>query len=439
MSKNEVSIKKIYKSYLGNLEAVNSYFSKFSILAIGEDNNILDEIKTPLKNLLESWGVDLDALLKKNDGINKELVEIKVKIKQEEIDIINDLNDKKSKISPKNFEILSKGSFLMLNNYFEYLLADLLSYYYVKFQKVLDDVEFKVSLKDVNDYESIDELVNSLIQKEVESMLVEKTFDQLLTHFEKALSIPLEKSIIDWDAVKEYRERRHIIVHNSSIVNKKYITKSGNKFNLKIGDEVRIGKRYFNKSLQDFQMAGLLIIFNCWGKWDKEDADNAIEEMLTKSFDFLNINLNDSAKKLCIYSDSIEARNEGQEDCLLKLKINKCIVLKRIDDKVGLKKELKSIKVGTATPIFKVAYQILNDNDEGLLDNIRKARALEELNIETYLNWPIFEFVRKKDELNSEIIKILKHQIPSLSESNYPSQDSELNTLMEKDIQPERE
>lgn len=315
---------------------------------------------------------------------------------------------KRPKLSPKNFEILSRGTFLMLNNYFEYLLADLLTYYYNKFKNSLDAKEFKISLQELNEYENIEELTKSLILKEVENIIVEKTFDQLLDHFEKSLNISLEKDIINWEKIIEIRERRHLIVHNSSIVNKKYITRTKNPYNFNIGDNIHIDKDYFHFAYKQFKIAGEILLFNSWGSWDKHNIDNAIHQMLFSSFDSLNAKDYDNTLKICRYCDKIKSRNEIQEDYLLRIQINKAIAYKKQNNKSELSKVLKLMKIGTSTPIFKIAFQILNDDKKDLTDLFKKAILLEELIIDYYLEWPIFDFVKNEEPLNKQLLETFK-------------------------------
>ena len=52
----------------------------------------------------------------------------------------------------------------MLNNYFEYLLADLLTYYYSKYKKSLNQKEFKVSLKELEEYETVHDLLRHFLR-----------------------------------------------------------------------------------------------------------------------------------------------------------------------------------------------------------------------------------------------------------------------------------
>ncbi len=402
--KEKINVEFIYKSFVDNIESVHLYFKKFGSLAIGEDETIISEKEKFHKEFLSELTSDLEKLKeeKENDVIQDYDSE---KIFRKFAGKIN----KKNKISPKNFEILSRSSFLMLNNYFEYLLTDLLTYYYNKFKSSLNEKEFKLSLKELNEYETIEEVNKFLILKEVETILVEKTFDQLLSHFEEKLTISLERDLINWDKIIEFRERRHLIVHNSSIVNKKYISRTKNPFNFKIGEIIHIDNTYFINALKEFKLAGQLLLFNCWGNWDKENIDSALYEIMIQTFEDLKVKNYETVIKTCKYSEKITARNEQQEDIIFRVNINKAIALKKLKNNAELSKTLKNIQVGTASPIFKIAFQILNDNHNGLIDNFKKAIILDEINIDYYLEWPIFDFVRDNEELHFELLETFKN------------------------------
>ena len=395
------NVESIYNTYFENLKSVKLYFNKFGNLASGEDESIKEKSKEFFDQALSEITEEMERVKNKDkddDSITKEEAEIFLKKFTRKF-------RKQPKISPRNYEILSRSSFLMLNNYFEYLIADLLSYYYNKFKNSLNEKEFKFTLKELNEYDTIEEATKDLIIKEVESIIIEKSFNELLEHFEDKLSISLEKDLINWNAIIEIRERRHLIVHNSSIVNKKYISRTKNPYNYQIGDIVHIDKDYFFKSWSHFKLAGQLLIFNCWGKWDKDNIDNAVSQIMIQTFEDLNSKNYDLVCKTCKYSEQIEPKNEDQEDYILRIKVNNAISLKKQNKDNEVKKVLKKIKVGTATPLFKIAHNILSEKHDDLEELFTQAIVVDKLTIESYLEWPIFDFVREKEEINKVLIK----------------------------------
>ena len=402
MSKKEdkkQTVETILNGFKTNLFGIEYYYEKFGSLAQGID---IDEVKKSgeyLEACFKEIGFDIKGTKTENaDNVipPDKVMELFRKLK------------KLPKISAKNYEILSRSSFLMLNNYFEYLLSDLLSYHYNKFQKSLNEKKFNLTLKEINEYETIDEFTKALITKEVETMMVEMTFDELLEHFHIKLEIDNEKEIINWDRIRECRERRHLIVHNSSIVNKKYMLRSKNPFNLKIGDTVSIDKEYFDEACKEFFLAGLLLSYNSWGKWDKEETTKAVMHIMFDSYEMLKQKNYDFVSKFTTYAQKIDARNEDQEDYLLRTKVNRLIALKKLNENTSLVKELKKIKVGTASPIFKLAFAILSDKHENLLELVKHAKSIDELDINKYKEWPIYDFIRENNDINSKIETELK-------------------------------
>ncbi|WP_445716403.1 hypothetical protein [Flavobacterium sp.] len=416
-----MKIEDIYNTYFENLNSIQAYFNKFESVANKEDSDIINDKEIKIKEIIndfvlnevskngnleeeqelsESAEISLDDL-EKIEGFDEFIKEL-----SEEV---NYRLRKEHNINPRNYELLSRSSFLMLNNYFEYLIADLLNYYYNKFRKSLNEKEFKITLKELTEFDNIDEAIKSLILKEVESILVEKSFGDLLDHFEKKLSIPLEKNLIDWNKIIEIRERRHLIVHNSSLINKKYISRTGNPYKYKIGQEISIDNNYFQEALDEFKLAGQLILFNCWGEWDKNNIDSAIYEIMVQTFEDLKNEKFNLVCKTFKFSEKIEPRNETQEDYLLRVKFNNAIALKKQNLKNELKEALKDIKIGTSTPIFKFSYNVLSDNHDNIIELFQKAILLEEITIDQYLEWPIFDFVRENEEINKNLINSFKN------------------------------
>jgi hypothetical protein len=405
---NEPSVENIFDTYHRNIYGSELYFSKFSNLAVSEDKEEIKRSKEYMDLCFQELGLDPEDKTKSKKEFSTEAVQ-KFARKMTKI----------SRITQKNFEILANSSFLMLNNYFEYLLADLLSYYYNKFDGSISGNEMVTTLGHLNEFETIDDFKKDLIQREVESMLIEMTFPHLLKHFDEFLQIELCKDIIDWSKIEEFRERRHLIVHNSARVNKKYITRTKNPFDFKQGDLIHINSDYFNSALKEFKLAGYLLIFSCWGKWDKDESTGAISQLMIESFEALKNNDPDFSLRLTMYLKHVEPRDEQQEDIILRTKFNKCIALQLLEKNTELKKELKKIKVGTASPLFKLGHAILSGSDlSHIIELIKQSYALDDFDIDKYLEWPIYKTIRENSETDKLVIKTLKELEPTKAIAN---------------------
>lgn len=394
-TKNEITVKKILKRFKSNLSAIDDYFQNFGNMATDTDKMNAEKMRNELDQCFKDLNLD-----KKQKGE-------KVPLTISQAKLIFQAVDKTRKISLKNFEILSKSALLMLNNYLEYLLTDLLAYHYDKFKNSLSEKKFNVTLKDLTEYETVEELTKALITKEVESMIVEFSFDDLISHFNNKLGINREEELVNWELITECRERRHLIVHNSSIVNKKYILRTNNPFKYSIGDHVKVEKDYFLKASKEFYLAGLLLSLNSWARWDKEKITGAIKELLDDSFDLLQNQEFEIVNKLTTYSQKIESRDETQEDLIMRINFNRLISLKKTKSPL-FTKELKKVKVGTASPMFKLGFAILkDDNANSIIDLVKKTQLMGDIDIDRYNEWPIYSFIRENESLNEQVKKIL--------------------------------
>mgnify|MGYP000539146023 CR=1 FL=1 len=401
--KRENNIEKIYNEFKKNLFAIEVYFVKIGELANNQDEKDIKKSNEYLDKLFEEIGIDLDE----KESSKKEL-----KIPTKKLYEFARKFKKRPKVSLQHYDILAKSSFLLLNSYFEYLLTDLMKYYYLKYKESIGDKDLKISLTELSEYNSIEELKEHLVLKEVESLLLELSFDKLLEHFKTDLSIDLNDKHSKWEAIGECRERRHLIVHNGSIINKKYISRTNNPFKFKIGDSINISKDYFLQVYYEIKLAGFLLIFNCWGKWNAENATNAIKELMFESFEFLNLNKDELTVRICKYADQIQARNEEQSDFLMRIKFNKCIAFHRLKMDKELKKELDQINVGTSEPIFKLAYSILiNEKPDKIKELVKSCILLKDISMDSYQNWPIFKLLKPRRKLNKEIMEIMKREI----------------------------
>jgi hypothetical protein len=407
------NIDNIFEQFIQNIESVEIFFQKFSLIAIEEDKSILESKQlyfeeTIKQTLGEEALLEITNIIQKkinesdDDGDKKNLIGEIPKEKYHEF--IYKMT-KAPKIPTKNFEILSNSTFLILNNYFEFLFADLLTFHFTNNKNLIEEKNITISLTELKNYSNLEEAYNEILFKEVEKLLLDLNFEEIKNYFKK-LGVSLSNDFIDWDFINEIRERRHLLVHNNAIVNKKYIAKSGNPYKLDIGEKININPKYLKSAIDEIQIAGVLLIINCWGKWSKETATDAINEILTFSFNLLVKKKYSMSIKICEYIEkNIIARDDDQENCVTRAKFNHCIALKRLKKENQLQKKLNEIRTGTLSPIFKVAKNILSNKYDTAIDLFPQAILVDNFIIDQYLEWPIFEELRTNIELHKRSLK----------------------------------
>ena len=213
------TINYIYQQFIRNIESVEAFFETFSLKALEEDKSILESRKTHLENaILKTFGEEgLKDFLKEIEKEDTEVEENKATSKEVPVEKLEDFLyqvTRTPKLQDKNFEILSNGAFLILNNHFEYLFADLLTFHFTTNKKVLEEKNISISLNELKNYSTVEEAYNDILFREVEKILLDLSFDEIKNYFKK-LDVSLSEKLIDWELINEIRERRHLIVHNN--------------------------------------------------------------------------------------------------------------------------------------------------------------------------------------------------------------------------------
>ncbi len=104
----------------------------------------------------------------------------------------------------------------------------------------------------------------------------------------------------------------------------------------------------------------------------------------------------------------IIAKNELQEEYLLKITFNNCIALKRLGKLEETKEILKDIKIRNLQPLFKFAYFILMDDHDKYLHHLKDAILTRKVDLNDYNDWPLFEFIRNIEILNTKSIQLFE-------------------------------
>ncbi|MGC4037745.1 MAG: hypothetical protein QM764_17415 [Chitinophagaceae bacterium] len=405
----EKEILGVYKSFQSNLASLKIFIDTFSPITIEKDTNDAKELTTLLTSTFSQIGVDLESKPEKG----KESSNLGITVTAEQMIFIAKQLQNVSKLSVAHTNILFQSSFVLLIGYFEYLFADLLKFYYKNFPGQISDKPITVIINELKSYESLDEAIDHVIIKEVETILFDLSFQELTNFFNKTLKIDLEEVFISWEQLNEARERRHIIVHNNSIINKKYLNKSNisnlpDKENLQLGKKVLVGSKYFKLIYNQIYIAGHLLIFNSWRQWVKNDTKTLIAEILNTTFESLKLELYDVSASISCYSKKIIPINDIEEDMLLRCRLNYCISLKYLEKNEELEKELKQIKFSVLSPIFKVAYHCLRDDKSNVLSNLKNAKMVDQFKVEYLQEWPLFKLLRNDQEFMENALKELE-------------------------------
>lgn len=400
--------KVIIDSFTNNLESIRVFVSNVEPLVIAYDEHVskkMENVKSGIKEIIASSDIVT---------ANVNNIPTKIEIPKERVEktvegIINVLMDYKKlpRITMAQVELLYKSSFVMLISFFDYLLYDIIHCYYKMYPERLPDKDLSIHLSELKLCADRDEAIDVILNNKVDSIIGEGLRKQKL-FFKNTLQIDLKAKIINWDIINEAVERRNIVVHNNSLVNRRYLRNVNfsvvpeKRTEIKEGKKLNVTAEYFKRAYDEILLAGVVLIQSCWRKWMKDDLDNADRSLRNSIFELLLRAEWSVAERIGFFSKDIKVYDAESRYIL---DINYCQSLKWQGKKAELSKELSRFDESTLSPRFRVALSALKSDKDGFYKHIEKAIAIEEMTEEDFYDWPLFRELRQDVEYEERIKK----------------------------------
>ena len=108
----------------------------------------------------------------------------------------------------------------------------------------------KIEVTDIIDSSNKIELISLIIERELTKIFYAGP-DKQKEYFDKVLGVNIVDEL--WNNWTENKATRDLIVHNKGIINKIYIAKVKENSRGKIGEQIKVDKVYFDKSLADLK------------------------------------------------------------------------------------------------------------------------------------------------------------------------------------------
>jgi hypothetical protein len=388
----------IRHSFTSNTKGIKKFVSHLKPVVEEADKSASEEVIKALQLAYKTAGIKFPTTKEEAENVTEEQKKA----------IYRNLKMPELK-SPTQGYLLWKSNFVLLISAFEYLFADIISFYYKFYPNSALDKTVEVDLTELKNCSTIEEYIDIVISNKIEALLY-KSIDKQLEFIEKDIKLNLERELIDWDIIKEATLRRHLIVHNDCKINKRYLkeanlTKVKDLSELKEGEGVIITPEYFDRVYQEVFLAGNLIIQNSLRKWLKKYEQIANIDLINLTFDGATENEFIVAEKIGKYG---KRHNSFNNDFHFRININYCLALKGQGKKDELEKEIKQIDISNLSPIFVVAFHALQDDKTNTLKHLQNAKTVDKLEWSYVEEWPLFEGLRKDKEFMEKARKIFR-------------------------------
>jgi hypothetical protein len=402
--REQLGFKRIHGSFVTNLEGLEAFVKNVSPIAEKHDKATRAKLDKFTKGTFKIFG------LPKGRIAQRKLKQVIEGVTEHQVNQIIQLVADLPRLTLSQAELLHRSSFVMLVSYFDFLLSDLIHYFYRKYPESLSGRELPLTLSELKLLGDVDEALDFVINKEAESVLYDSLEKQKL-YLKNTLKIDTKDNIINWNRLVEAVERRHIIVHNDCKINKRYLTKVDpsqipeKTKDLKEGRQVRITERYFRSVFEEICVSGIVLLQCCWRKWEKDDISDADSRLNSDIYDALLKENWIRAERLGLFSKECKVANQAFR---LTLDLNYCQSLKWQGKTNELEEELKKFDISALSPKFALALYALRSDRDSFYRNVENAVTVDKLPGEAFTKWPLFRELRQDPDYEARIKAVFK-------------------------------
>ena len=295
---------------------------------------------------------------------------------------------------------LEKSLFISLFSVFDKFIGDLVAVLYSKKPDLYKNINKEITLSEALNFESMDELRQVFLDKEIETMRRKGYIDQF-KDLETKFSIKLTK-FEEWPYFIERSQRRNLFTHCDGVVSKQYLDicqEVGCKMkeSRKVGDQLEIGAKYLFQSCMLMSQVGVMLGQTLWRKVLEDELEKADSHLSRIVFDYLHMEHWGNAISLSKFAHGLPKISTDAIERIFS--VNHAIALSAIDKKKAAKTVLDKKDWSATTYDFKLAYAILTEDFSEAEAIMCKLGKEGELLVElSYHDWPLFrEFHDSKE------------------------------------------
>jgi hypothetical protein len=402
--KEQLDFKKVHVSFVTNLEGLEAFVKNVSPIAEKHDKATREKLDKFAKGIFKIFGLPKGKIGK------RKLKQVAKGVTKDQVNQIIQLTADLPRLTLPQAELLYRSSFVMLVSYFDFLLSDLIHYFYRKYPESLSGRDLPLTLSELKLLGGVDEAIDFVINKEAESVLYDSLEKQKL-YLKNTLKIDTKDSIINWNKLVESVERRHIVVHNDCKINRRYLTKVDpsqipeKTKDLKEGTRVRITERYFRSVFEEICVSGLVLLQCCWRKWEKDDTASADAQLILDIYDTLVKENWTCTERLGLFSKECKVTDQARR---LVLDVNYCQSLKWQGKENELQEELKKFDISALSPKFALALYALRSDRDSFYRNVENAITVDKMSEEQFMEWPLFRELRQDPDYEARIKTVFR-------------------------------
>ncbi|HEK0329323.1 TPA: hypothetical protein SMR43_003617 [Proteus mirabilis] len=297
--------------------------------------------------------------------------------------------------------LLPRNTLISMVSEFDYFISELLNNIYRFNHDYIKSSQRAFNFQEIMTYGSLDEIIDSVIEKEIENVLRSSHSEQF-SYLEKKFSINTLKKFDSWGDFIELTERRNLFVHTNGRVSKQYLAvceREKYKANANYGDVVHVDDEYLKKAHRIiYEVIFKLnhVILNVVLKKDSEKLNLINLQAINIVFDLLCREDYPLVDSLCefLLSKDYSISSEKYKRIII---INQCLSLKYQGNDI-YKKKIDALDWSSSSDLFILARSCVLDEHENsckILEKIMNS-SLEDSGLarHSFHDWPLFKNLR---------------------------------------------
>ncbi|MEH7249773.1 hypothetical protein V7114_23685 [Neobacillus niacini] len=412
-------------SFWSRMNSLKAYASSILPLALDKDTEKIEELyerlssksdlsempKDEFINNISKFYNDIESnhslIENYKEDFQKNMIEIQELISQnkEAAVVIGSIFDEMLFSSTMRYsDILRNNILISLVSFFELLIGDLLHTFYTLKPNALTGVDKEFSFNDLRNYNNLDEIIESVRNKRVDSIL-RNSLEEWVKFFNKNFKVDFKTTVSEWDQFNEIFQRRNTLVHNGGRMSNQYIKKvsksylANNQITVKEGNQLYVNEEYLNSAIDLFLTSGINLIATVWGKLcpdENKDRNELLQNVVYR------LMLNEEWK-IAAEIELFLGRHINNDD--LTTKFNYWLAMKNLNRLDEVYEEMNQYRKSGFGPIYELCYYGILDDKEQFYYCLPEAvnHGLTETSL---LEWPMFEGIRKDEQFLNKVTSL---------------------------------
>jgi hypothetical protein len=346
-----------------------------------------------------------------------------VSIKLEMVKIFEQLS-KNAEISNLAIFIIHESLFVSLISQYDSFLNRLLRVMYNIRPEYINNSERQLTFSQLNEFPSIDEAREYIIEKEVETIL-RKNHSEHFDYLENKLGIKLKKDLPIWKKFIELTERRNLLVHCNGQVSNQYLKvckeHDCDTDGIKINEKLEISMEYFVQSYECLYELSTKLVHTIWRKLRSDDLEEADKELNSLCYSLLISRQYNLADILLEFGyKQVKHYNDASKNLFI---VNKSLSQYLQNHRDNAANIINSKDWSATSDNFKLAHLILNEKFNETYILMRRIGDDGDVLKDHYKTWPLFYKLRDIDGFKNTFKEIFNEEYSVLEIPKRPVQE----------------